>query len=311
MLESLLNEPMLACLLITSQNRGPGLAHVGVCCVSVALSTIPQAFYQRLSSLHSTLVHDISKAKSLVEQENLEGVVSGIVNAEGTLLDSVNLAAIDALSDAILKSDLTLVSSELQGQLAQTVVKATSAMFALQKESGPPPQHHTVLKDCKILENHDAMQETMTEVASFPSIAAFVLADKKDDSCVRRLLSQWRSCNAVSVSYPQLRPLRDSAWEQLSEIVAERQKAVDAMMLSELATLKPHRLGGAEGASWKAGLPADGSASWDALVDAARTHLFVGDFGKQLQGYVKKLYQALGNRVWASYRWTLSNSKYP
>ena len=87
---------------------------------------------------------------------------------------------------------------------AAGLARAAEALFG----HHPASDKNTVIKDCKILETHGQLVETMHEINSFPNIPAFVLADKKDDACIRRLLAQMAElqCSCWSLSTPKSHP---------------------------------------------------------------------------------------------------------
>ena len=192
------------------------------------------------------------------------------------------------LKDCIVSVVTCLMkSTERQlGQAASGLYKAASTLFACQDSVAD----NVVLEDCQALQAHGDLLATASEIQSFESVAAFVLADQKDDASSRRLHSHWKKCNEQATKYPQLQHIRQLAWDFLTQVVAEKQKSVDAALLAEMEVLRPLRLGAEAGGSWKENAPP--SADFEKVTAAGHEHLFVEGRGGKLQLAYKKALQA-------------------
>ena len=137
----------------------------------------------------------------------------------------------------------------------QEVEAAAAALGAAREALGRPAAE---LQDIKKLREHAGLCGIILKLDEFPSVGAFVDADK-DDVTARRLLEMCRRCGALETSHGQvagflsnahLCRVRRDGWEKLSAIVSVKQTMVDEGLLKQEAALLSVSGGMTDGSSW-------------------------------------------------------------
>ena len=270
-----------------------------------------QALYRQLSALHAQLL----EATAREQNEKQEAKAAGILQRMETIdeeLPATRVEIMKELGEAIITiSDMTTLSRDLIEKLHSAMEQGTQALMGLDvprglveavgalskaaqalSEASPPLDSQAVLSKLDVIEKHGQLLEVVAEIDSFESIAAFVMADQKDDTITKRLHFRWKVCNELATKYPLLEGVRQKGWTCLTKVVSERQKSIDKALLTQVEKLSKIALGGPQETSWKKDLGDTADVDWETLVSASRQKLFQGDRGKTLQSSLRSAVQA-------------------